>query len=226
MKKSVFVLVCVLLTPVLAAAQIGQGSGSGSGSGSGAGSGARSGSGSGSGSGSTDGQATTTTSSSPAPAAQNRETRALTTKIDDAQSTRFVRTLTNVQIELTLSDQAGTQVPEKKVVSMIVSSGNWGKIRSAGNVMLPGTQPYAVELNVDARPFVATDGQIQVELTLEYAPPRGQGSTSASDRQRPTGINQSQTVVLQSGKAMVVSQAADPIMDRKVLVEVKATVLK
>src|SRR6185436_19984829 len=40
---------------------------------------------------------------------------------------KFVDTLTNVQIELTLTDQLGTQPPEKKMVSMIASSGNWGK---------------------------------------------------------------------------------------------------
>jgi hypothetical protein len=33
-------------------------------------------------------------------------------------------------------------------------------------------------------------------------------------------------VVLQSGKPLIVSQAADPVSERKVLVEVKATVLK
>ena len=32
--------------------------------------------------------------------------------------------------------------------------------------------------------------------------------------------------MLQSGKPLVVSQAADPVSDRKVIVEVKATVLK
>ena len=42
----------------------------------------------------------------------------------------------------------------------------------------------------------------------------------------PTELNQSLTVVLQSGKPMLISQAADPTSDRKVTVEVKATVLK
>ena len=34
------------------------------------------------------------------------------------------------------------------------------------------------------------------------------------------------TVVLQSGKPMIVSQAADPVTDRKIVVEVVATILK
>src|SRR5688572_29681717 len=61
---------------------------------------------------------------------------------------RFVRTLTNVQVELTLTDQVGTQAPEKKTVSMIVSSGNWGKIRSVGNVRPENDAPFVVDLNV------------------------------------------------------------------------------
>lgn len=151
-------------------------------------------------------------------------TTAVAAKIDEAQ-TRFVRTLTNVQIELTLTDQVGGGAPEKKVVSMIVSSGNWGKIRSAGNVEPPIDPGYVVDLNIDARPFVSVDGPIQLELVLKYAPPKG-APDARDPKPRPTGINQSQTVVLTSGKPLIISQAADPLSDRKVTVEVKATVLK
>lgn len=154
-----------------------------------------------------------------------KATTAVAAKIEDAQSPRFVRTLTNVQIELTVTDQVGSAPPEKKTVSMIVTSGNWGKIRSAGNVMQIGDAPYVVDLNVDARPFVSIDGPIQLELTLNYYPPKG-APDPREPRQRPAGINQSQTVVLTSGKPLIISQAADPLSDRKVGVEVKATVLK
>jgi hypothetical protein len=153
------------------------------------------------------------------------ETQAIKTKIDQAQgNSRFVRTLTNVQIELTLTDQIGTLPAEKKTVSMIVASGSWGKIRSLGNVRPQNDAPFVVDLNVDARPFVATDGPIQLELTLNYSPPGGADKDTL--KPRPTGINQSLTVILQSGKPLIVSQAADPVSDRKVIVEVKATVLK
>jgi hypothetical protein len=148
------------------------------------------------------------------------------TAIEEKEGTKFVRTLTNVQIELTVSDYHESQPPEKKTVSMIVSSGNWGKIRSAATIMVLGEPPYPVELNVDARPFVAVDGQIQLELTFEYAPVRGAGDPKVGPKPKPAGINQSQTLVLQNGKPLTVSQAADPISDRKVVVEVKATILK
>jgi hypothetical protein len=131
-----------------------------------------------------------------------------------------------VQIELTISDQVGTQTPEKKTVNMVVASGNWGKIRSTGNVRPPGETPLVVQLDVDARPLVSVDGPIQLELTMNYAPPGMQLPERDNSKPRPTSINQSLTVVLQSGKPLIISQAADPVSERKVVVEVKATVLK
>lgn len=158
-------------------------------------------------------------------AAKVEQAQAVKAKVEEAQQgSRFVRTLTNVQIELTLTDQVGSETPEKKTVSMIVASGSWGKIRSAGNVRPATDSPFVVDLNVDARPLVSVEGPIQLELTLVYSPPGAAARDTA--RPRPTGLNQSLTVVLQSGKPLVVSQAADPISDRKVIVEVKATVLK
>jgi hypothetical protein len=157
------------------------------------------------------------------------QTQAIKAKVDEAQARdnpRFVRTLTNVQIELTLTDQLGANAADKKTVSMIASSGSWGKVRSAGTIRPDGDAPYAVVLNVDARPFVSVEGPVQLELTFEYVPLKSTGDVKEGARQRPAGINQSQTVILQSGKPLVVSQAADPISDRKVVVEVKATVLK
>ncbi|HYE89253.1 MAG TPA: hypothetical protein VEA16_23035 [Vicinamibacterales bacterium] len=142
-------------------------------------------------------------------------------KLEEAQAAtnpRFVRTLTNVQIELTLTDQDGSGAPGKKTVSMIVSSGNWGKIRSSSDPRMP----QVVGLNVDARPFVTMDGTVQLELTLYYYPPMSE----VKRPDRPTELNQSLTVVLSSGKPLVISQSADPGGDRKVTVEVKATVLK
>ena len=155
------------------------------------------------------------------------QTQAIKTKIEEAQANpRFVRTLTNVQVELTLTDQISNTAPEKKTVSMIVSSGSWGKIRSAGNSRPAPETPVIVQLDVDARPFVSVEGPIQLELTLNYSPPGAQTPDADNGRARRTSINQSLTVVLQSGKPLVITQAADPVNDRKVFVEVKATVLK
>ena len=200
MKKVILAMSCaLLLTAAPLAAQTGSGSGSGSGRGD---------------------QAKAQEIEKKA-----AEAVAVTTKIAEAQGgPRFVRTLTNVQIELTISDQVGTQAPEKKAVSLIVAAGNWGKIRSAGNMLLPGQGPVVVDINVDARPYVSVEGPVQLELTLVYSPPGG--AMKDGRMEKPTGVNQSMTVILQSGKPLVISQAADPVSDRKVVVEVKATVLK
>lgn len=177
-----------------------------------------------------DEQATTSSSSSSQTTSTQKDGRATTTttvKTEESQfAPKWVRALTNVQIELSLTDQLGNQPAEKKVVSMIAASQSWGKIRSAGQVYPAGEPPYVVELNVDARPWVTVEGQIQLDLTFVYAPLKSGGEQKEGNKQRPSGINQSQTVILTSGKPLIVSQAADPISDRKVVVEVKATVLK
>jgi hypothetical protein len=52
-------------------------------------------------------------------------------------------------------------------------------------------------------------------------------SNSAPENDRTTpNINESLSVILEDGKPMLISQSADPIGDRKVKVEVKATILK
>jgi hypothetical protein len=122
----------------------------------------------------------------------------------------------NIQIELTISDQLGSGKPEPRVVSMLVADGAFGRIRSRG------AEPAAVEtLNVDARPEVIGNDRLALELTLEYVPPRAEGAP-----RRPAGLNEQLTVILQNGKPLLISQAADPLADRKTTVEVRATILK
>ena len=135
-------------------------------------------------------------------------------------------TRSNVRVELTISDQRADGPNEKKQVSMIVSETSWGKIRTHATTRPPSPTagPYMdVALNVDARPFITTGGQIQLELVVNYNP---LDETNKAGLVRPTELNQSLTVVLQSGKPLVVAQAADPMVDRKMIVEVTATILK
>ena len=139
-------------------------------------------------------------------------------KAGEADKPQRPKFFTNVQVELTITDQLGTGVPEKKTVSMIVMSGTWSKIRNSA----ARTGPFQVGLNVDARPLINAEGAIQLELTIYYYPPQAKSEQQVL----PTELNQSLSVLLQSGKPMVVSQAADPASDRKVTVEVKATILK
>jgi hypothetical protein len=131
----------------------------------------------------------------------------------------------NIQLEFTITDQTGTGEPDKKTVSMIVADSTWGRVRTSAMTRPPNVgRPIPVSLNVDARPAIVGNDSVQMELTIEYkpvtlAPPGGV-------QEEPTQLNQSLTVMLQNGRSMVVSQAADPVIDRKILVEAKVTVLK
>ncbi len=125
----------------------------------------------------------------------------------------------NLQVEITISDQLGTQTPDKKVVSMLVADATFGRIRASAG---PGVGMVGAGLNVDARPTVLEGDRILLELTVEYTPFRESGQVT----QRPTVLNESLSVILQSGKPVVVSQAADPVADRKIAVEVRASIVK
>jgi hypothetical protein len=120
----------------------------------------------------------------------------------------------NIRIELTIGDQLGAAKPETRVVSMIVADGAFGRIRSSAD---NGVE----KLNVDARPELLEGDRLSVELTVEYVPPRPDGAP-----RRPAMLNEQLTVILQSGKPMQVSQAADPLAERKTTVEVLATIVK
>lgn len=122
----------------------------------------------------------------------------------------------NVQIDLVLSDQTGavaTEKTDKKTVSMLTADRTFGRVRVARG-------GASVRLNVDARPTILDNGMIRLELTLEYRP-LSQGTTEPT-----TPLNESLTVLLQPGKPLTVSRAADPTTDRKVTVEVTAVIVK
>lgn len=134
---------------------------------------------------------------------------------------------TNVKVDLTISDQTGNGPVEKKQVTLIAAETSWGKIRTSAATKPADVTagPFVpIRLNVDARPFLTASGAIQLELTIDYNPLSPFLKETA--QLRPTEINQSMTIVLQSGKPMIISQAADPVTDRKIVVEVVATILK
>jgi hypothetical protein len=128
----------------------------------------------------------------------------------------------NIRIELTITDQRGTAAPISKIIAMTMVDGGFGRIRTGGDVRSPlGFRP--VTLNVDAQPRIYKDGKIRVDMTIEYRPIAGESDTEQSST--PT-INESIGVLLEDGKPLLISQSADPATDRKVKVEVKATILK
>jgi len=138
----------------------------------------------------------------------------------------------NVKIEVSITDQTGSGNPAKKVVSMIASDRNQNFIRSSASVPVRNINNTAimnyrnVTINVDARPTIVTKEPTKVHLVLglEYLP-----KAAGSQEEMEPGMAQLSerlALILESGKTVVVSQAADPASDRKITVEVTATILK
>jgi hypothetical protein len=128
---------------------------------------------------------------------------------------------TNIKIELTITDQAGPGEAAKRTVSMIVADRKNGSIRSSGRVVTH-TQSTPVFLNVDATPTIIKDGSMRLDLGLEYVP-KAESSNSEDGR---GSLNERLSLLVESGKAVIVSQASDPMSDRKISVELTATILK
>lgn len=124
----------------------------------------------------------------------------------------------NIKLDLTITDQTGPGEPLRKVVTMVVADRGSGSIRSTGSVKAQGR----VQINVDVQPRILQSGDIRLVLRLEYNP-RTLGNDAPTEW---SSLNEQIQVVLEAGKPLVVSQAADPASDRKIMVEVRATVMK
>src|SRR5262245_37429683 len=143
----------------------------------------------------------------------------------------------NVRIEFTITDQRGGGAAIKRTLTVIVADGLNGQIRSQSEVVGVGPIP----LNIDVRPDLLADGKLRLGFNLQYDWP---APVERVDTQKPpipadaelraaprgtvmkTTMHNSVALILESGKSLVASQSADPIGDRQVTVEVKATILR
>lgn len=143
----------------------------------------------------------------------------------------------NIKFEVVITDQTGTNPGAKKVVSMIVGDRQNTSIRSTASVpvkssmmnntgMIPTISYRNVTINVDARPAILLKepNKILVSFGLEYNP---KGRSEAEEMEPGmAAITERLGLIFESGKPIIVSQAADPTSDRKITVEVTATILK
>lgn len=134
----------------------------------------------------------------------------------------------NVKIDLTITDQRGSNPPVKKVVSMTLADREQGMIRSQAEAPYSGSKEgklslRPVPLHVDARPVIGEANKIHLRMSLEY----NLIDESVTEGRYPnTEIRESLGLVLENGKPLIVAQSADPIGDRRVTLEVKATILR
>lgn len=141
----------------------------------------------------------------------------------------------NVKVEVAITDQSGNNTPAKKTVSMIIGDRQRNSIRSGASVAVKVPGPVTanaafnyrnVTINVDAHPSIVQKepNKLLLELVIQYQPKSGGGQEDLEPGM--ASLNESMSLILESGKPTMVSQAADPTSDRKITVEVTATILK
>ena len=116
----------------------------------------------------------------------------------------------NVRYEIRILEEGGPAPSTTKTVSMTATLLEVSAVRAQGS---------RNELNVVVTPTRLLDERVRTKIGIEYTPQSGQGAGLLN-------LRQTVNVWLESGTPMVVSQAADPLSDRRLTVEVTATVLK
>jgi hypothetical protein len=130
----------------------------------------------------------------------------------------------NIKLDFTITDQSGAGPAGKRSVSMLVRDRSAGSVRSGGNVQLEGKGRFSATLNVDAEPTILEPDKIRLRVSLEYLPkPDQENAVSGEGR---GNLRQSLNVIVEPGKPITISQASDPTSDRKITVDLTATILK
>lgn len=158
----------------------------------------------------------------------------------------------NVKVEVTITYQVGNAAPVRRMATLTVADQGRGSLRSGNQVAVPSTTytpvvapkpesgapaPAApltsfnyksVGLNLDANRVYIQGNKARMDLSVEFSaidekPSDGTGRPPSF----PT-FSQNLTLVLESGKPIVVGQSSDFVdnVERKQTVEVKATILR
>ncbi len=131
-----------------------------------------------------------------------------------------------MKVELNITEDGGAGAPIKKSVTAVVADGYNGFVRQQG--IAQESQRAAIRsvpLNLDAFPVILPNGKIRLTCSIQYTSSGTAGSAPVEGR-TGTDIKQSLVLNLESGKPLVISQGTDPIGERRVTVEVTATILK
>jgi len=143
--------------------------------------------------------------------------------------------LANVRIDVKIVDERGGLPALTKAVSLTVADRRDGFIRSSAEAR-PGATPgnlQVIPLHVDASPEIE-GSHIRLGLSLEYnfvetsRPAETPEERSARERMQypKLEIRERLGLVLEDGKTLRVTQSADPLSDRRVSLEVTASILR
>jgi hypothetical protein len=119
----------------------------------------------------------------------------------------------NIRYEVVVFDKGGDQ-PTRKVVTILAAVGELSMVRADRSESYGGNP-----LGVDVTPSSIRGGKIMTKVGISYVP-------LPSVKESALQISQNTTLWMESGKPTVISEATDPISDRRIIVEVTATILK
>jgi hypothetical protein len=125
-----------------------------------------------------------------------------------------------VRVDIKVTERREKAEPLTKFVSMTVADREQGKIRSVADPP-PGANFPSVPLHVDARPTI-DGGRVRLRISLDYTADRPPDLGA-----RPTlNVKEDFSVVMENGRPLTIADAVDPVGDRRVQVEVTATILR
>jgi hypothetical protein len=119
----------------------------------------------------------------------------------------------NIRYEVVVFDKGGDQ-PARKVVTILAALGEMSMVRA------DRPDGRANPLGVDVTPSSIRNGKIMTRFGISYVPP------TASIKETTLEISQNTTLWMENAKPTVISEATDPFSDRRIIVEVTATILK
>jgi hypothetical protein len=135
----------------------------------------------------------------------------------------------NVKVDLTILDQRGSGTPTRKTVTVVVADNMTGFIRTQSFYTTSG-RAEAVPLNVDVDPQILSDGKIRLRIGVQYDLPSSLAVPEGGERPQgnlfTTQLRENLAIIVDNGKSIVAAQSAEPVGDRQVTLEVKATILR
>jgi hypothetical protein len=146
----------------------------------------------------------------------------------------------NVKVDVTITEQNGTEAPVKKIVSLLVADGRSSSVRTITAVPTYTGNMRDLPLNIDANVTVTPEQRVLLDLRFNYSSigimepvlPKGFTPKNEDERvasgSRPSlvAIVENLTALLTPGTPVAVARSADPATDRIVTVEVKAEILR
>ncbi len=130
--------------------------------------------------------------------------------------------LANIRIDFTLTDTRGSEPAVVKTSTVTLADQEVGRIRAEYEDRPVMGRPGLYYLNFDVRPAIQA-GRVRLNVTVDYRPQTPDG---AVDKGTGFRLKQETGTLLESGHPVVVAEATDPTSDRRITLEVKATILR